>query len=228
VSAHAAKNATATIPILFIAGPDPVASGLVQSLDRPRGSATGVAMLTSQLIPKRVELLLELVPTAATIAVFLNPAGVGADAVEKDVEATIRSLGRQMVLLKVNAESDLEAAFVSAVRQRADALLVSPNAFFTDRRAQIVALAARHALPAAYAWREYPEAGGLISYGPSVVWAYHQIGEYAGRILKGSKPSDLPVQMPAKIEQIINIKAAKTLGLTIPRITHMRTDEMIE
>jgi putative ABC transport system substrate-binding protein len=228
VSAHAAKDATAAIPIVFIAGPDPVRSGLVQSINRPGGNATGVAMLTSQLIPKRVELLLELVPTAKIVAVFLNPAGVGADEVEKDVEAMIRGFGRQMVLVWVSPESDLEAVFASVVRQRADALLVSPNAYFTNRRAQIVALAARYALPGAYAWREYPEAGGLSSYGPSVVWAYHQIGEYAGRILKGAKPGDLPVQMPAKIEQIINIKAAKALGLTIPRITLARTHETIE
>ena len=229
-SAHAAKAATAAmpIPIVFIAGPDPVTSGLVQSINRPGGNATGVAMMSSQLIPKRVELLLELIPKAKTIAVFLNPAGVGAGEVEKDVEAAIRGFGRQMVLVWVGAETDLELAFASVVRQRADALLVSPNAFFTDRRAQIVALAARHALPGAYAWREYPEAGGLSSYGPNVVWAYHQIGEYAGRILKGDKPSDLPVQIPAKIEQIINMKVAKTLGLTIPRITLARTNEVIE
>jgi putative ABC transport system substrate-binding protein len=229
-SAHAAKAATAatSIPFLFIAGPDPVASGLVKSINRPGGNATGVAMMSSQLIPKRVELLLELIPKAKTVAVFLNPMGVGADEVEKDVEVTIRAFGRQMVLAWVSADSDLDSTFASVVRQGADALLVSANAFFTDRRAQIVALAARYALPGAYAWREYPEAGGLSSYGPNVVWAYHQIGEYAGRILKGTKPSDLPVQLPAKIEQIINIKVAKTLGLRIPRITLARTDEVIE
>jgi putative ABC transport system substrate-binding protein len=229
-SAHAAKAATAatSIPFLFIAGPDPVASGLVKSINRPGGNATGVAMMSSQLIPKRVELLLELIPKAKTVAVFLNPMGVGADEVEKDVEVTIRGFGRQMVLAWVSADSDLDSTFASVVRQGADALLVSANAFFTDRRAQIVALAARYALPGAYAWREYPEAGGLSSYGPNVVWAYHQIGEYAGRILKGAKPGDLPVQMPAKIEQIINIKVAKTLGLTIPRITLARTTAVIE
>src|SRR5262249_15662308 len=166
-------------------GPDPVAGGLVKSLNQPGGNATGVAMMSSQVMPKRVELLLELVPKAATIALLLNPAGVDADAVERDVVATIRTFDRQIVLLKVTAEGDLEAAFASASRQQADALLVSPSAFFTDRRARIVALAARYGLPAAYAWREYPEAGGLVSYGPSVVWAYHQIGQYAGRILKG-------------------------------------------
>jgi putative ABC transport system substrate-binding protein len=229
-AAVAAKAATTTIPIpmLFIAGPDPVKGGLVQSINRPGGNATGVAMMSSQLIPKRVELLLELIPTAKTVAVFLNPLGVGADEVEKDVEATIRGYGRKMVLAWVGADSNLESVFTSVVKQGADALLVSPNAFFTDRRVPIVTLAARHALPGAYAWREYPDAGGLSSYGPDVVWAYHQIGEYAGRILKGAKPGDLPVQLPAKIEQIINMKVAKTLGLTIPRITLARTNEVIE
>jgi len=229
-SAHAAKAATAKIPIpiVFIAGPDPVASGLVQGINRPGGNATGVAMMSSQLIPKRVQLLLELIPKAKTVAVFLNPAGVGADDVEKDVEATIRAYKRQMVLAWVSADTNLESAFASVVKQGADALLVSANAFFTDRRNPIVALSARYALPGAYAWREYPEAGGLSSYGPSVVLAYHQIGEYAGRILHGAKPGDLPVQMPTKMEQIINMKVAKTLGLTIPRITLARTDEVIE
>src|SRR6516164_2251930 len=188
MSEHAATKATATIPIVFIAGPDPVADGLVHNLRQPGGNATGFAMTTSQLMPKRLELLLELVPKAATIALLLNATGVDTDAVEKDVEAATRAFGRQMVVLKVGTESDLEEAFVSAVRQGADALLVSPSAIFTDRRAQIVALAARYALPAAYPWREYAEAGGLISYGPSVVLAYYQTGQYAGRILKGDKP----------------------------------------
>ena len=229
-AAHAAKAATAKIPIpmLFIAGPDPVSSGLVQSINRPGGNATGVALMSSQLIPKRVELLLELIPEAKTVAVFLNPLGVGADEVEKDVEATIHGYGRKMVLAWVSANSNLESVFASVVQQGADALLVSPNAFFTDRRTPIVTLAARYGLPGAYAWREYPEAGGLSSYGPDVVWAYHQIGEYAGRILKGAKPGDLPVQLPAKIEQIINMKVAKALGVTIPRITLARTNEVIE
>jgi putative tryptophan/tyrosine transport system substrate-binding protein len=229
-SAHAAKAATAKIPIpvLFIAGPDPVSSGLVQGINRPGGNATGVAMMSSQLIPKRVELLLQLIPKAKTVAVFLNPSGVGADDVEKEVEASIRMYKRQMVLAWVNADTNLDSAFASVVRQGADALLVSPNAFFTDRRNPIVTLAARYGLPGAYAWREYPEAGGLSSYGPSVVWAYHQIGEYAGRILQGAKPGDLPVQMPTKMEQIINLKVAKALGLTIPRITLAGTTEVIE
>ena len=228
MSAHAATNATATIPIVFIAGPDPVADGLVQNLRQPGGNATGFAMTTSQLMPKRLELLLELVPKAATIALLLNATGVDTDAVEKDVEAATRAFGRRMVVLKVGTESDLEAAFLSAVRQGADALLVSPSAIFTDRRAQIVAFAARYALPAAYPWREYAEAGGLISYGPSVVLAYYQTGQYAGRILKGDKPADLPVQQPVKFEEVLNVKTAKALGLTVPPSLLAVADEVIE
>ena len=228
MSAHAATSATASIPILFIAGPDPVADGLVQSLNRPGGNATGFAMMTSQLMPKRLELLLELVPKASTIALLLNAAGVGADAVGNDVEVAIRTFGRRMVLLKVSTESDLEAAFVSAVRQRADALLVSPSAVFMDRRAQIVTLAALYALPAAYPWREYVDAGGLISYGPSVERAYYQTGQYAGRILKGEKPANLPVQQPVKFETVLNLKTAKALGLAVPDRALVRADEVIE
>jgi putative tryptophan/tyrosine transport system substrate-binding protein len=228
MSAHAATNATATIPILFIAGPDPVGDGLVQSLSRPGGNATGFAMMTSQLMPKRLELLLELVPKASTIALLLNATGVDANAVEKDVEAAVHAYGRQMILLKVSTETNLEAAFVSAVKQRADVLLVSPSAVFMDRRAQIVALAARHALPANYAWREFPVAGGLISYGPSVALAYHQIGQYAARILKGEKPADLPVQQPTKFELVLNLKTVKALGLTVPRQVLAGVNEFIE
>ena len=152
----------------------------------------------------------------------------GADATEEDVEAAIRAFGRQLVVLRVGTGIDLEAAFVSAVRQGADALLVSPSAIFTDRRAQIVALAARYALPAAYPWREYVDAGGLASYGPNVVRAYYQAGEYAGRILKGDKPADLPVQQPVKFETVLNVKTAKALGLTVPRRALVRADEVIE
>jgi putative ABC transport system substrate-binding protein len=165
-SAHAAKDATTTIPVLFIAGPDPVADGLVSSLNRPGGNLTGVAVITSELMPKRVELLLELIPRAANIALLQYQYGVGADAGQRDVEAAARALGRQMILLKISSWGDLEAAFVSAVRQQAGALLVSSNSFFTDRRVEIVALAASHALPTGYAWREFVEAGGLTSYGP--------------------------------------------------------------
>src|SRR5262249_15543359 len=162
-SAHAAKVATATIPVLFIGGPDPVADGLVSSLSQPGGNLTGVGVNTSAL---------------------------GADAGQR--EAATHALGRQLIPLKISSPNELEAAFESAVRQQTDALLVGSSSFFTDRRVEIVALAARHALPAAYAWREFVEAGGLMSYGPNVAWAYRQIGQYAGRILKGAKPADLP------------------------------------
>jgi putative ABC transport system substrate-binding protein len=227
-SAHAAKAATATIPVLFIGGPDPVADGLVSSLNRPGGNLTGVGVNTSELMPKRVQLLLELIPSAAKIALLLKQDSIGADAGQREVEAAIRALGRQMILLKISSPSDLEAAFVSAVRQQADALFVTSNSLFTDRRVEIVALAARHALPAAYAWREFVEAGGLISYGPSVAWAYRQIGQYASRILKGEKPADLPVMLPTKFELILNLKTAKALGLTIPETLLATADEVIE
>jgi putative ABC transport system substrate-binding protein len=229
-SAHAAKDATATIPIpvLFIGGPDPVADGLVSSLNRPGGNMTGVGVNTSELMPKRVELLLELIPSAAKIALLQNREGVGGDAVQREVEAATHSLGRQMILLAVSSRSELEAAIDSAVRQQADALLVTSSSIFTDRRVEIVELAARHGLPAAYAWREFVEAGGLMSYGPNVAWAYRQIGQYASRILKGAKPADLPVMLPTTYEFAINLKSAKALGLTIPETLLAIADELVQ
>jgi putative ABC transport system substrate-binding protein len=228
VSARAAKGATSTIPILFIGGQDPVADGIVTSLNQPGGNATGVALRTLELMAKRLELLRELVPHAASVALLVNPTDVTNELEAKDVEAMLRAIGGHMVLLKASAENDFEPTFASAARQQADALLVSPNPFFTARRAQIVTLAARHGMPAAYPWREYVDAGGLMSYGPSIVGAYRQIGLYAGRILKGEKPSGLPVQMPSKFELIINLKVAQGLRLTIPRIMLIRADEVIE
>ena len=230
VTAHAAKTATKTIPVpvVLIGGPDPVADGLVSSLSSPNSNLTGVAIKTLELVPKRLELLLELIPDAMKIAFLLDPAAVHADALAKDFEATTRAFCRQPIVLKASSESDLEAAFVSAVQQRADGLVVAASAFFTNRRSQIVALAARHALPAAYAWREFVEGGGLLSYGPSIAWAYRQIGQYASRILKGQKPRDLPVQMPTRFEHIINLRVARALGLMIPRIVLTRADEIID
>jgi putative ABC transport system substrate-binding protein len=227
-SAHAAKAATPTIPVLFIGGPDPVADGLVSSLSRPGGNLTGVGVNTSELMPKRVQLLLDLIPSATKIALLLNREGVRADAGQREVEAATRALGRQMILLKISSRSDLEAAFDSAVRQQADALLVTSNSLFTDQRVEIVELAARHALPAAYAWREFVEAGGLMCYGPNVAWAYRQIGQYASRILKGAKPADLPVMLPTKYEFVINLKTAKALSLAIPPDMLAVADEVIE
>jgi putative tryptophan/tyrosine transport system substrate-binding protein len=175
-----------------------------------------------------VQLLLELIPSSAKIALLLNQDGVGADAGQREVEAATRALGRQMILLKIRSLSDLEAAFATAVRQQADALLVTSNSLFTDRRVEIVELAARHALPASYAWREFVEAGGLMSYGPDVAWAYRQIGQYASRILKGTMPADLPVMLPTKFDFIINLKTAKALGLAIPPDMLAIADEVIE
>jgi putative tryptophan/tyrosine transport system substrate-binding protein len=228
VVAHVAKTATTTIPVLFIVATDPVADGLVSSLNSPNGNLTGVAIKNVDLIPKHLQLLLELIPSATKIAYLMDPNGLEADALAKYFEATAGAFGRQPIMLRVSSDSDLEAAFVSAVQQRVDGLVVAASPFFTNRRSQVVALAARHALPAAYSWREFVEAGGLLSYGPNIAWAYRQIGQYAGRILKGEKPGDLPVQMPTRFEQTINLRVANALGLTVPRIVLLRADEIIE
>ena len=228
LSARAAKEATATIPILFIVGPNPIGDGLVTSLNRPSGNATGVALYTSDLLPKRLELLEKLLPRAARIAVLVNPSDAAHELETKYVEDAMRVTGQQMVLLEASAESDLEPALVSAVQQRADALLVSANPLFTSQRAQLVALAARHAMPSGYPWREYADVGGLMSYGPSIAGAYHLIGRYASRILNGEKPADLPVQAPTKYELIINLKTANSLGLEVPPTLLAFADEVIE
>jgi putative ABC transport system substrate-binding protein len=228
VSARAAKSATATIPILFIGGPDPIGDGLVASLNKPGGNATGVALYSSELLPKRLELLGELLPRAATIALLVNPADAAHEAETKYIEDAVRVTGQQMILLGASGESDFEPALVSAVGQRANALLVSANPFFMSRRAQLIALAARHAMPAGYPWREYADAGGLMSYGPSIAGAYRVIGRYASRILNGEKPADLPVQAPTTYELIINLKTATALGLEVPPSLLARADEVIE
>jgi ABC-type uncharacterized transport system substrate-binding protein len=229
MSARAAKAATQTIPILFIGGPDPVGEGLVTSLNRPGGNVTGAALQTAELMPKRLQLLNELVPHAATIALLVNPIrSLELDVDARLLEAGTRATGQKMVLLNASVESELEPAFASAVRQRAGALLVSASAFFTDRRVQLVTLAARHGLPAAYPFREYADAGGLMSYGPSIADVYRLIGRYASRILKGDKPADLPVQLPTKFELILNLKTAKALGLDVPGTLLARADELLE
>ena len=228
VSAMAAKAATTTTPILFLAGFDPVKFGLVTSFNRPGGNATGVSIYTAELMRKRLELLRELMPNVASVALLMNPNAVSADIETKDVEAAARAINLQLLVLKAIAESEFDGVFASAVNQRAGALLVAADPFFTTRRAQIVALAARYALPAAYPWREYAEAGGLMSYGPDLTWAYYQIGLYASRILEGAKPSDLPVQLPTRFKLVINHTTAKALGLTISRRLSAGVDEFIE
>jgi ABC-type uncharacterized transport system substrate-binding protein len=228
VSAQAAKTVTSTLPILFIAGFDPIADGLVTSLSRPGGNLTGTSVYTSELMPKRLQLLGEMVPHAATIALLVNPTGTVADTETKYLKATAAESGRHLVVINASADGDFETAFASAVQQRAHGLIVSANPFFTNRRDRIVALAARHAIPTAYPWRQYAEAGGLMSYGPSIAAAYRQTGRYASRILNGDRPMDLPVHLPTKYELLINAKAAKSLGLSVPISLFVAADELIQ
>jgi putative ABC transport system substrate-binding protein len=228
VVAQAAKGATSTIPVLFIAGFDPVREGLAASINRPGGNATGVSVYTAELGPKRLELLRELLPNVVKIAMLVNPRSISTEIERKDLEEATRGTGLQLLVLEASAEGDLEKAVNDAVNQSAGALIVSADAFFTSRRSQIVALAAQYALPASYPWLQYAEAGGLISYGPNLTWAYEQIGVYASRILKGAKPEDLPVQLPTTFELVINLKTAKSLGLEIPPTLLARADEVIE
>ncbi len=228
VSALAAKAATTTIPIVFTNAADPVEIGLVASLNRPGGNVTGVAQLGAELGAKRLGLLHELVPSATSVAVLVNPARPGVDAQVAQAQEAARALGLQLHILKASSERDFDAIFLTLVQLRAGALVISADALFNDQRDQIVALARRHSVPTIYEWRDAVEAGGLISYGTRRLDAYRQIGILAGRILKGEKPADIPVLQPTKFELVINMKTAKALGLTIPPGVLAIADEVIE
>jgi putative tryptophan/tyrosine transport system substrate-binding protein len=226
--ALAAKAATATIPIVFLTGGDPVALGLVASLNRPGANLTGSAVLDTELAPKKLQLLRELLPNAALFGVLADPAFPAVQSNIADLQAAARTLGLQLVVANARTDSDLEMAFDSFSQQRVGAILVGNSAFFNRRRELLAALAARHALPAIFAVREFALAGCLMSYGSSFVYLFHQTGIYTGRILKGDKPADLPVQRLTKIELVINLKTAKALGLTIPETLLATADEVIQ
>jgi putative ABC transport system substrate-binding protein len=223
-----AKAVTATIPIVFLTAADPVEAGLVASLNRPGGNLTGMSILNVELGPKRLELLHELVPSASIVALLINPTHPAAETASKDLQAAARTLGLEFHVLHASTEHDFDTAFATLAQVRAGALVIGADAFFVSRSEQLAALTVRHAVPAISLSREFAVAGGLMSYGTSVRDAYRQIGVYAGRILKGEKPADLPVQQITKVELIINLKTARALGLTVSLPLLGRADEVIE
>jgi putative tryptophan/tyrosine transport system substrate-binding protein len=225
---EAAKSATSTIPVVFFGGGDLVAAGVIASLARPGGNLTGFSIMAMELMPKRLELLSEMVPESKVIALLVNPNNAAAEPTIRDVEEAARAKGVQLHILKASTESEIDAAFATLVQGQARALVVSADSFFITRREQLVALAARYAVPAIHEWREWVSAGGLISYGPSLAGLWRQVGIYAGKILKGAKPADLPVQQPTTFELVVNLKTAKALGLTVPPSILARADEVIE
>jgi putative ABC transport system substrate-binding protein len=228
VAALAAKEATSTIPIAFVIGSDPVKLGLAASYNRPGGNATGINILTNSLEPKRLELLRELVPHASTIGALFDPTFMAYESQFRDVRNAARALDLQVQELRASSDAEIDLAFEAAARQRIAAVTVAAGPFFDTRRDRLVALAARHAVPAMYHFREFPVAGGLISYGIDARVIYRQIGVYAGGILKGEKPSELPILQPTKFELVINLKAAKALGLKVPLTLQVAADEVIE
>jgi putative ABC transport system substrate-binding protein len=227
--ALAARDATATIPIVFVVGTDPVKAGLVNSLNRPAGNLTGVTLTGSALAAKRIELLHELIPGARRVAVMVNstlPATAGPQAA--DAERAARALGLEVIVLSASTPSDLEQTFDALAKQRVGALFVTNDAFFLSERDRLIALTTRHGLPAIFESREFSDAGGLSSYGTNTAEMHRQLGVYAGRVLKGAKPADLPVMQPTKFEWIINLKTAKAIGLEVPPMLLARADEVIE
>jgi putative ABC transport system substrate-binding protein len=226
-SVLAAKSATSTIPIVFSSG-DPVEGGVIANLSRPGGNLTGVSTMNTEMTPKRLELLSELVPQAKVIALLVNPDNAITERIIPEVQEAARSKGLQLRILKAGSESEIDAAFAILVEMHAGALVVASDSFFSSRREQLVALASRHGVPAIYDFREYAAAGGLTSYGPSRTGTWRLMGIYAGKILKGAKPADLPVQQPTAFELVVNLNTAKALGLTAPPSILSRADEVIE
>jgi putative ABC transport system substrate-binding protein len=225
----AAKAVTTTIPIIFFVAGDPVELGLVASLNRPGGNLTGVTGLTAEVAPKRLELLHELVPTATTFALLVNPTSPAqADPQVRDLQAAASKLGLQVHILRASTEPDIDAAFATLVQLRAGGLVIGPDVFFNTRSEQLAALGLRHAVPTVYQYREFPAAGGLMSYGTNLSDMYRVAGLYTGRILKGEKTADLPVQQATKVELIVNLKTAKAIGVTVPTALLVRADEVIE
>jgi putative tryptophan/tyrosine transport system substrate-binding protein len=227
-AALAAKAATTAIPIVFAVGGDPVALGLVASLNRPGANVTGIANLNAEMAPKRLQLLRQVLPNATRFGVLADPAFPGIQSLIAALQAAARTLGLQLVVVNARTDSDLKAAFASFSQQRVGAVLVGNSVLFSRRMEQLAALAAHHALPAIFQYHEFALAGGLMSYGSSLGYGYHQGGVYTGRILKGEKPVDLPVMQPTKFEMAINLKTAKTLGLTIPETLLATADQVIE
>ena len=227
-STRAAQAATTTIPIVFLVGADPVSRGLVASLARPGGNATGINVFTGELVAKRLGLLRELVPGATRVAALVHSADADADSTSRDVEAAARAMGLQIQVFKPSTSREISAAFAIFMRERPDALFVGPGPFFNTRRVQLVLLAATNKIPTIYGVRSYVEAGGLMSYGASLADAFRQVGIYTGRILKGEKPADLPVEQPTKFEFVINAETARMLGVTVPDKLLALADEVIE
>jgi putative ABC transport system substrate-binding protein len=227
-AAHAAKSATATIPIVFLVGTDPVADGLVASLAQPGGNLTGRSLLAVDLVPKRLELLIELVPQAQVVALLVNPTNAYTAPMVRDVQDAARAKKVQLSILKAATASEIDAAFATLATLHADALVTGDDPFFVMQREHIVALAARQAVPAIYQFREFPAVGGLLSYGPSLTEAHRRVASYVARILQGAKPADLPVERAMKFELVINLKTAKALGITMPSSLLLLADEVIQ
>jgi putative tryptophan/tyrosine transport system substrate-binding protein len=228
VSAQAAVKATSKIPIVFVVGFDPVQLGLVASLNRPGGNVTGASVYSTELTAKRLEFLVELAPGIRSVGMLVNPGSVTTDLEVKETIAAARHISRDLQVFRASSENEINGIFATAAEQHVGGLLVSADPLFTARRAQIVALAEKSAIPAMYPWREYVESGGLMSYGAELIWAYRQIGNYAGQILKGAHASDLPVVLPTKFDLVINLKTAKALGINISSSLLTVADETIE